>query len=97
MNIQSVRVQNFRSIEDETLQCEQLTVLVGANGCGKSAFLRAVELFYTPSPKVQPDDFYNRDTDRDIVAAVTFTASFVVLTPAKVPPETTPSGRITTL
>ncbi len=44
MIIESMCVKNFRSILDETLNFEQLTALVGANGSGKSSFLRALEL-----------------------------------------------------
>ena len=43
MIINSIRVQNFRCIRDETLPCEQLTALIGPNGSGKSSFLRALE------------------------------------------------------
>ena len=73
MIIGTVRVRNFRCIKDETLHCEPLTALVGANGSGKSAFLRALDLFYTPSAKYSEEDFYNRDTSEPIVITVTFT------------------------
>lgn len=73
MNIKSVRVSNFRSLLEETLNCEALTALVGPNGAGKSSFLRALELFYAPTPAVTPDDFYNHDTSREIEIAITFT------------------------
>lgn len=53
MIIQSVNVKNFRSILDETLYCEGLTALVGPNGSGKSSFLKALELFYSPTPKIE--------------------------------------------
>jgi len=72
MLIDSIRVKNFRSIADETLSCEQLTVLVSANGSGKSSFLRAFELFYDAAPKVSWDDFYNGETSEEIVVAITF-------------------------
>lgn len=72
MIIKSIRVKNFRSILDETLPCEQLTVLVGANGAGKSSFLRALELFYATSPKFSAEDFYVEDTSQDIEITVTF-------------------------
>ncbi len=72
MLIESIHIRNFRSILNETLYCESLTALVGANGSGKSAFLRGLDLFYHPAPKVDPDDFYGRDTIAEIVVAVTF-------------------------
>jgi predicted ATP-dependent endonuclease of OLD family len=70
--IKSVEVRNFRCIAGETLSCDDLTVLAGPNGSGKSAFLRALEIFYTASPKVQAEDFYAEDTTKEIVIAVTF-------------------------
>lgn len=72
MIIKSVQVKNFRCIKDEALECEDLTVLVGPNGCGKSSFLRAVELFYTLQQKVSEEDFYNRDVGQPIVISITF-------------------------
>jgi len=73
MIIKSICVQNFRCIRDETLPCEQLTVLVGPNGSGKSSFLRALQMFYTPVAEYSEDDFYDRDTTKPIIVAVTFT------------------------
>lgn len=72
MIINTVRVQNFRCIRDETLPCENLTALVGPNGCGKSSFLHAIELFYTSKPHIDIDDFYNRDTTLEISIGITF-------------------------
>lgn len=73
MIIKSVYVENFRCIRDETLHCERLTALVGANGTGKSSFLRAIELFYTASAKYTKQDFYGGDTEKPIIIRVTFT------------------------
>jgi len=56
----------------EVLTCENLTALVGANGSGKSSFLKALDLFYSTSPKLSPEDFYNGDTKRNIQITVTF-------------------------
>ena len=72
MRIKKMRVENFRSIRRETLEFDGLTALVGANGAGKSAFLLALLVF---QGRQEPDieDFYNRDTSRDIRIAVTFT------------------------
>lgn len=73
MFLQEVSVKNYRSILDETLMCDDLTALVGANGSGKSSFLNAIQLFYNPTAKVTQDDFYNNDTTQDIEIALTFT------------------------
>ena len=72
MIIQSVRVQNFRSLKDVELICEPLTVLVGANGAGKSAFLKALDLFYDHAAKYDQSDYYGGDIGIPIVVQVTF-------------------------
>lgn len=72
MIIKSVQVRNFRCIRDETLECEDLTVLVGPNGSGKSTFLRAIELFYALQTRVTEEDFYNKNTDQPIVISIMF-------------------------
>lgn len=73
MIIKSIHLKSFRSVLDETVECDALTALVGPNGSGKSCFLRALELFYAASPNVTADDFYGRDTNVDIEIGVTFT------------------------
>jgi putative ATP-dependent endonuclease of the OLD family len=70
--IESIYIKNFRSILEETLYCEDLTALVGANGSGKSSFLHALELFYGHMQKVDSEDFYNEDITKDIIIALTF-------------------------
>lgn len=72
MIIKSINVKNFRSILDETLIFDSLTALVGANGSGKSSFLHSLELFQNPQPKIDSDDFYNKNTDNEIVFTITF-------------------------
>jgi len=72
MIVRSIRVQNFRCIKDETLPCDSLTVLVGANGSGKSAFLRALEMFYEPAARYEVEDFYGGDIAGPIVLTVTY-------------------------
>src|SRR3989339_1899016 len=72
MIIKSMRVKNFRAILDEAIDCDNLTVLVGRNGAGKSSFLRALEMFYEPSATATMDDFYAEDTSKDIEITVTF-------------------------
>lgn len=73
MIIKSMRVKNFRSIQDETLHFDNLTALVGANGSGKSSFLHAMELFHAKQPKIIPEDFYNKNINNEIVISITFT------------------------
>ena len=72
MELSQVRVRNFRPVLDARLSCDRLTALVGRNGAGKSSFLRALELFYDPSAKVNDADFYAEDTSREIQITLTF-------------------------
>ncbi len=72
MLIESIRVQNFRSILNEAVHFDTLTALVGPNGAGKSNFLRALSLFYSPSARIDVGDFYDADTTAEIVVGVTF-------------------------
>ena len=73
MIVKALEVKNFRSILDERIDCDNLTVLVGRNGTGKSSFLRALEMFYDPKAAVTAEDFYAEDTIQEIEIAVTFT------------------------
>lgn len=72
MIVKSIRLQNFRCVKDETLPCENLTVLVGSNGSGKSTFLRALEIFYNPNAAYSEDDFYAEDTSQKILITIAF-------------------------
>jgi predicted ATP-dependent endonuclease of OLD family len=72
MIIESITIKNFRSILNETISLDTLTALVGPNGAGKSNVLRALALFYSPSPRVDIEDFYNSDTTNEIAISITF-------------------------
>src|SRR5690606_14054470 len=74
MLIHTLAIRNFRSCEDVVVGVDRLTAIVGANGCGKSAALRALDLFYASVPRLGPDDFFAHDTSQDIEITVTFTA-----------------------
>jgi putative ATP-dependent endonuclease of OLD family len=45
----------------------------GRNGVGKSTYLRGLELFYEPTPKITAEDFYAEDLSAPIAVAVSFT------------------------
>jgi AAA15 family ATPase/GTPase len=42
--IDRVHFENFKSLQDVTLQLGRLTALVGPNGCGKSSVLQGMHL-----------------------------------------------------
>jgi putative ATP-dependent endonuclease of OLD family len=72
MRISKIVVRNFRSIFGEEVEFDSLTALVGRNGSGKSSLLRALELFFAPSPRFDLYDFYAEDTSQNIEIEVTF-------------------------
>lgn len=73
MMIQSVQVQNFCSLQDAKIQINDITALIGPNGAGKSSFLKALNLFYEQNASYTEDDFYDRNTSKNIIVSVTFT------------------------
>lgn len=42
--LKSIRIQNFKSVEEAELQLAELTLLIGANASGKSNVLEAIQL-----------------------------------------------------
>ncbi|QGN53456.1 AAA family ATPase [Novosphingobium sp. Gsoil 351] len=46
MFIKSIRIENLRAYEDETIEFAPYTGLIGANGAGKSTILCALNIFF---------------------------------------------------
>jgi len=72
MLIDSVTIRNFRSIREEVLNCQDMTVLVGSNGTGKSSFLRALDLFYTAGARPKEDDYTHGNIEAPIEISVSY-------------------------
>jgi len=79
MKIESVRIQNFRSFKDETIYFDDYTCFVGANGCGKSTILNALNIFFrqnkdcaTDLCRLSIEDFHHKNIDEPIKITVTF-------------------------
>jgi predicted ATP-dependent endonuclease of OLD family len=80
MQLAHVRVKNFRSLKNVSVQLGSHTALIGANGAGKSSILKAIERFYSTARSLDADDFFGRDQSVAIEIELTFNA----LTPAEV-------------
>ena len=52
ISVTKVRIENFRSIETLELSLSMTNVLIGANNCGKSNFLKAVNIALGQNKKV---------------------------------------------
>lgn len=73
MKIKSIHVSNYRCLKDVLVPFDELTVLVGANGSGKSCLLSALNLFYNTGVKVDERDYYDGNTSEDISITVHYT------------------------
>ena len=40
--VREIKIQNYKSVQDLTLELGRTNVLIGANGCGKSNILEAI-------------------------------------------------------
>ena len=80
MRIFSVRIENFRSFDDEAVPLNSYACLVGPNGAGKSTVLTALNVFFRESENLPTDlsqldqeDFHCKYTDKEVRITVTFT------------------------
>jgi predicted ATP-dependent endonuclease of OLD family len=80
MKISSVRIENFRSFKDKTVEFDDYNCLVGPNGAGKSNVLNALNVFFREIESssldlvnLSEEDFHEKDTSKPICITVTFT------------------------
>ncbi len=73
MIIESVYIENFRCIKETHLNCDELTVIIGRNGSGKSSLLKAIDIFYDVNAHVTAEDFFKRDVSQKIAIRVSYT------------------------
>ncbi len=80
MRIQSIRIQNLRSVKDETVELSPYTCFVGPNGAGKSTILCALNIFFrqtddcaTNLASLDEEDFHLRNTEEPVAVTVTLT------------------------
>tara|TARA_R100001129_G_scaffold44635_1_gene30603 strand:- start:5027 stop:6994 length:1968 start_codon:yes stop_codon:yes gene_type:complete len=72
LQLKQIRVQNFRSLKDVTINVGAHTALIGGNGAGKSSVLKALQAFYSTSKKLPSDDFYGRDENLEVSIELTY-------------------------
>ncbi|MEG3148238.1 AAA family ATPase [Sphingomonas sp. RT2P30] len=79
MFIKSIRIKNLRAYDDELVEFEPYTCLIGANGAGKSTILCALNIFFretenasTNLSNLEREDFHNGNTAEPIEVTLTF-------------------------
>lgn len=72
MQLERLRVKNYRSLRDVEVVFGTHTALIGGNGAGKSSVLKAIEKFYSASRTCDADDYFGRDQSQPIEIALTF-------------------------
>ncbi|MCY3637185.1 MAG: ATP-dependent endonuclease [bacterium] len=61
MRIQRIHVQNYRSLRDLEVEFDDVTVLLGTNGVGKSSILYALDWFFNGGDLEDEDFSYDSD------------------------------------
>ncbi|MFS2034961.1 ATP-dependent nuclease [Polaromonas sp. CT11-55] len=72
MFIETVHIQNYRSIRDGHVSFGKVTSFVGRNGVGKSTVLYALDSFYNVGNQYSHLDYYNHDLTATIRIRVTY-------------------------
>lgn len=62
MRFKRIRIRNYRSLEDATVDLDGLTVLIGANNSGKTTVLDALGLFGSSVGRISTGDFNDPET-----------------------------------
>lgn len=67
MKLTHLRIQNFRSCREVSLEIGNMHALVGANNAGKSSVLRALDFLFNPSARsLNEESFWNKDSSLGI-------------------------------
>lgn len=73
MRLAKIEVENFRCLDDVAVDLDDVTILVGANGSGKSSLLRALDWFFSGHPLTLAD-IYRHEEHATVRVTCTFTA-----------------------
>ncbi len=79
MRLEKIRIENFRSFKDETVEFDSYTCLVGPNGAGKSTVLTALNVFFRNNAStatnvldLSSEDFHYGDVSKPVKITLTF-------------------------
>lgn len=74
VRISRVRIENFRCLDDVTVEFDDVTTIIGPNGVGKSSILRAMDWFFngSSSTSMDADDLFVHAESGRIMVEVEF-------------------------
>jgi putative ATP-dependent endonuclease of the OLD family len=79
MKIKTIRIENYRSFQDETISLNRYSCFVGPNGVGKSTVLAALNIFFqekassaTDISKLIDEDYFGKNTNNPVRITLTF-------------------------
>jgi predicted ATP-dependent endonuclease of OLD family len=78
MKVKSVYIKNFRGIQEQQFSLNDLSILIGNNGTGKTSVLEAIHFALSPyfiSGRIKHTDFSN-GSDEPIIFEIEFSAEF---------------------
>lgn len=70
MRLASARFEKYRCLRDVTVEFDEATVLVGANGTGKSSVLRGLNWLFNGGP-LDEDDIWRHEADAIVRVSIT--------------------------
>ena len=73
MKIKEIKITNFLSISDLTIDVNNLLIMIGKNNVGKSNILNAINVFFDFGTRTYSTDyFYEKNNEDPITIAITF-------------------------
>lgn len=73
MRIKTVQIENFRTLENVSIEFDSITTFIGPNGAGKSTVLRALDWFFNRKPgDLTDEDCSFGNAQSPISVSVTF-------------------------
>jgi putative ATP-dependent endonuclease of OLD family len=83
MRLKALHAENFRALEKMEIDFQPMTVLIGENDVGKTSCMLAIRLIFEVKKLEDPNDFFKRLTDREVIIEAKFEAKEPTPTQAK--------------
>lgn len=72
MIIENIHIENFRSLKDVNINCDDLMAIIGRNGTGKSTVLYALDVFYNIAAQITEYDYFAKKVESEIKIRITY-------------------------